>query len=183
FSLITVFMLLSFFWSAEDGPLYQGLYSQLEVLRETQPDLPPAEVMIEGWFAAYSFSYPFIYMILQGLFGSFLFVWGKGTPWTTRLRMYFGLCAIGMSIALLTTTLLTLIKPEQLLAYTALTISIGLIAYALTYARAMAGTLSVRALIWRTPFVAFYITLIDFLIGGVSVFASGVWVGYQGAQG
>lgn len=183
FSLITVYMLLSFFWAAEDGPLYQMLFNQLEALKATQPDLPPVDEMIQGWFAAYSFTYPFVYMIVHLLIGSLVFMWGKGTSWTTRIRMYFGLCAVGMSVALITTTALPLISLEQMGIYTVATIVVGLLAYGVTYARAMAGTLSVGALIWRAPFIALFITIIDVIIASLTTFGSGVWVGYQGARG
>lgn len=183
FSLITVYMLLSFFWAAEDGPLYQMLFTQLETLRAAEPDLPPVEQMIEGWFAAYSFTYPFVYMFVHLLVGSLVFLWGKGTSWTTQLRMYFGLCAVGMSVALITTAALPLVSVEQIGIYTLATITIGLLAYGGTYARAMAGTMSVGALIWRAPFIALFITLVDVIIATLTTFGSGVWVGYQGARG
>ena len=177
FSLITVYMLLSFFWAAEDGALYQGLYLQLEALSETNPNLPPVDVMIEGWFAGYSVIYPFAYMIMHFLFASFLFVWGKGISWTTRLRMYFGLLSMGMTVALLTTLFLPLITVNELLVFTVGVLGLQFVLYCVTYVRAMAGTFSVGALVWRTPFIALSILIMDFVIGMVTQVISGIWIG------
>ncbi|MHA7898293.1 MAG: hypothetical protein ACX94B_00410 [Henriciella sp.] len=183
FSLLTVYMLLSFFWAAEDGPLYQMLYAQLETLKDANPDLPPVEEMIDGWFAAYSFSYPFIYMLIHLIAGSLVFLWGKGTSWTTRLRLYFGLCAITISVALLSAAPLPLVSVDMIGVYTVGTMLVGMLAYGVTYVRGMKGSLSVRALAWRAPFIAMFITLIDLVIATVTVIGSGMWVDYQSASG
>lgn len=179
FSLITVYMLLSFFWAAEDGPFYQTLYSQLEANRAANPDLPPVEEMVDRWFAAYSLTYPFFYMLTHGLIGLVVPIWGKGVSWTTRLRMYFGLCAMGMSVALFVTLLMPVLNASILPIFFLFALLAGLLVYGLTYWRAMRGTFSLAALAWRAPFMAIFITFVDILVGFLTTFGSGFWVGHQ----
>ena len=176
FSLITVYMLLSFFWAADDGPLYQSLFAQLEQAVIQNPDLPPAEDMIEGWFAAYSFSFPFVYMFVHFIAGSLLFVWGKGTSWTTRLRLYFGLLAVSMSLSLAVTLLMPFLTVDQLLFYSLSSSLLSIVAYAVTYGRGMAGIHSGVALWWRAPLVALFIGVTDILIAVMTSIGSGFWM-------
>ena len=117
FSIITVFMLLSFFWAAEDGVFYQSILAQLEDAAASNPDMPPPEQVLESYFAAYSVAYPFVYMFIHTLIASVVWLWGKGTGWVARVRLYFGLLAVGMIIALLSMIFMPLIEREILSIY------------------------------------------------------------------
>jgi len=183
FSLITVYMLLGFFWAAEDGPLYQSLLAQLEVLVERNPELPPAEDMAAGWFAAYSFAFPLIYMIVHFFVGSVLFVWGKGSTWTTRLRMHFSLLAVGMSLSLFSMVVLPFLTTDHLMYYTIATLGAGFIAYIVTYVRGVSDVHSGFKLWWRALFTGVIVIIADLFIALLTQFGSGIMIGRNLAIG
>lgn len=179
FSIITVFMLLSFFWAAEDGMMYQALYAQFTEIAATSPDpVAPEQIRrdIGTAFAAYSFFYPLIYMLLHGLVGSVLLVWGKGTGWVTRLRLYFGLLTVGMTVALISTLATPFLQAEMLVAFTFFGMAISILAYWLTYARGMWGTASALGVLTRATCLALLITCVDIVVSSIAGIGAGVWV-------
>ena len=179
FSIITVFMLLSFFWAAEDGMMYQALLAQFEEAAAANPDAPRvADIMQElnKVFAAYSFFYPIIYMILHGLVASIVFVWGKGTGWVTRVRLYFGLLAVGMTVSLLIILATPFLSSEMMLVFTFVGMGIALLAYWLTYVRGMWGRASRLGIVLRATGVALIITFVDAMVSGLAGFGAGMWV-------
>ena len=179
FSIITVFMLLSFFWAAEDGMMYQALLAQFEQAAAANPDAPRvADIMQElnKVFAAYSFFYPIIYMILHGLVASIVFVWGKGTGWVTRVRLYFGLLAVGMTVSLLTILVTPFLSGDMMIVFTFVGMGIALLAYWLTYVRGMWGRASRLGIVLRATGVALIITFVDAMVGGLAGFGAGMWV-------
>jgi len=179
FSIITVFMLLSFFWAAEDGMMYQAILAQFTEMAAARPEpISPEQIRqdIDTVFAAYSFLYPFIYMLIHGLVGSVIFFWGKGTGWVTRLRLYFGLLAVGMTVALLSTFITPFLTADMLVAFTFIGMLIAILAYWLTYARGMWGTASVLGVLARATCLALLITLVDMIISILAGFGAGVWV-------
>jgi len=180
FSIITVFMLLSFFWAAEDGPVYQTVFAQLTEAAARNPDLPPPDQILEAYFAAYSFTYPFVYMIIHMLVGSLVWMWGPGTGWVTRIRSYFALLAVGMAIALVSILIMPSVDPELFGSYTLISMGVGYLAYGLTYARGMAGGYSSLGLIIRAFAVAFIISVGDILVAIAASAISGVWIRFFG---
>ncbi len=184
FSIITVFMLLSFFWAAEDGMMYQALLAQFEEAAAANPDAPRvADIMqdLNKVFAAYSFFYPIIYMILHGLVASIVFVWGRGTGWVTRIRLYFGLLAVGMTASLLIILATPFLSGEMMLIFTFAGMGIALLAYWLTYVRGMWGQASGLGIILRATGVALIITFVDAMVSGLAGFGAGMWVAATGA--
>ena len=184
FSIITVYMLLSFFWAAEDGVMYQSLYSVLsDAAAASDATVTPAEIRedVEIAFAAFSFLYPFVYMLMHGLVGSLVFVWGKGTGWVTRLRLYFGLLTVGMTIALITTFMMPLLSLDQLVYFTMFGMVISVIAYGLTYVRGMWGKGSTIGILFRAGCIAVLISFVDIIASGVTGLLAGVWVGINNA--
>lgn len=184
FSIITVFMLLSFFWAAEDGMMYQTLLELFsEIAAASGESISPEQIRrdIDTTFAAYSFMYPFIYMLIHGLVGSVMFFWGKGTGWVTRLRLYFGLLAVGMSVALISILVTPLLTKEMLLPFTYIGMAITLLAYGLTYARGMWGTASISGVLVRAVSLALIITIVDAIVSSLAGIGAGVWVGATNA--
>jgi len=184
FSIITVFMLLSFFWAAEDGMMYQALFAQFtEIAAASLDPVSPEQIRrdIRTAFAAYSFFYPFIYMLLHGLVGSALFIWGKGTGWVTRLRLYFGLLTVGMTVALISTLITPFLRPDMLVAFTFFGMAISVLAYWLTYARGMWGSASALGVLIRATCLALLITLVDIIVSGTAGIGAGIWVGVTNA--
>jgi len=180
FSVITVFMLLSFFWAAEDGMMYQALLAQFNEAASTDAhSLTIEEVRdrLDNVFAAYSFMYPFIYMLIHGCVSSVVFLWGKGTGWVTRVRLYFGLLAVGMSVSLLITLVTPFLRAEMLVPFTFIGLVITLIAYWLTYLRGMWGRASKLGIVVRATSISALIILVDLIVSGLAGFSAGLWVG------
>ena len=90
---------------------------------------------------------------------------------------------MGMSVALVSTMLLPLITVDELLIYTLGVMFLGLVLYCVTYVRAMSGTFSVGALLWRTPLIAVLILIMEFIIGMITQLISGIWIGVSYASG
>ena len=184
FSIITVFMLLSFFWAAEESMMYQALLAQFEAAAAAADNPPSPEALretLDRVFAAYAFLYPFIYMLLHGLVASLIFFWGRGTGWVTRVRLYFALLAVGMSVSLASMLITPFLDADMLGWFTVIGMSIGLFAYWITYVRGMSGTHGRLGVFVRATFIALIITFVDLLIGGVSGYSAGFWVSRFGA--
>lgn len=176
FSIITVFMLLSFFWAAEDGVFYQSILAQLEDAAASNPDMPPPEQVLESYFAAYSVAYPFVYMFIHTLIASVVWLWGRGTGWVARVRLYFGLLAVGMIIALLSMIFMPLIEREMLSIYMLIVMGIGFLAYVATYMRAMRGNYPRTGLGVRALAIATIIPVGDIVVAIAAGVASSVWI-------
>lgn len=184
FSIITAYMLLSFFWAAEDGMMYQSLLASLTESMSTLDEPPTAEElpdMVTAALAAYSFVYPFVYMFIHGAVASLVFFWGRGTGWVTRVRLYFGLLAVGMSLSLLSILAIPFLSLDLLLPFTMIGLSAALLAYGLTFARGTWGIHSAAGTIFRAIIIAIIITGVDVIVGGLSGFAAGLWIsGFRG---
>ena len=176
FSVITVFMLLSFFWAAENGTFYQAILAQLEQAAQTRPDMPPPDQILDAYFAAYSFSYPFIYMLVHALFGALIFLWGRDTPWVTRIRLYFGLLAVGMTFSLFSMMAVPLIDRDLFAAYTIVSVGITYLVYGLTYVRGMWGSYSMIGLVLRALTVALIISIADIVVSLGSGVGASLWI-------
>jgi hypothetical protein len=176
FSIITVYMLLSFFWAAEDGAMYQTILAQLQEAAARNPDMPAPELVLEAYFAAFSVSYPFIYMIIHTLIGSLIWMWGSGTTWVTRIRLYFALLAVGMFFALLMVLGIPFISTEVYWLYSLVGMIVTLIAYAATYMRGMAGTYSTLGLTLRAIAISVIITIGDIVVAISSGIGASVWI-------
>lgn len=175
FSLLTVFALLSFFWAAEDSPLYQGLLAEIMAAQTDNPDAPPPRDVVDAIFAGFSFAFPFAYMLIHSLAGAIVFVWGTGTPWVARIRLYFSVLCIGLGLSVLSMILLPLFGPETVNIYSAVGMTAGTFAYAVTYARGTSPHHRGLALWWRSVFLAVMMTVTDLLVAVVASFAGTVW--------
>jgi hypothetical protein len=180
FSVITVYMLLSFFWAAEDGAMYQTILVQLQEAATRNPEMPDPDQILEAYFAAFSFSYPFIYMIIHTLIGSLVWMWGRGTTWVTRIRLYFALLAVGMFVALLSVMAIPFISPEMFGLYSLFGMVVSLVVYAGTYMRGMAGTYSTLGLALRAIGVSLIITVGDICVAIASGVGASYWINYFG---
>jgi len=180
FSVITVFMLLSFFWASEDGIIYQTILAQLEEAAKTNPDMPPPGDILESYFAAYSFAYPFVYMLIHSLIGAVVFLWGPRTSWVTRIRLYFALLAMGMTFSLFSILLMPMIEREGFGLYTLVSMGLTYLIYGLTYVRGMWGSYSPVGLALRALAVAFIISIGDIIISLGSGIGASMWISWTG---
>lgn len=176
FSIITLFMLLSFFWAAEDSAIYQTILAQLTEAAARNPDLPPPAEILDSYFAVYSFFYPFAYMVIHMAVASLVWMWGAGTGWVTRLRLYFGLLAVGMTFALLSMTLMPFMEAEKFGIFTLISMSVGYLAYGLTYMRGMAGMFSRIRLLIRAAAISLIISIGDILVAFGAGIGAGFWI-------
>lgn len=176
FSIITVYMLLSFFWAAEDGAMYQTILAQLQDAATRNPDMPAPELILEAYFAAFSFTYPFIYMVIHTIIGSLIWMWGPGSSWVTRIRLYFGLLAVGMFFALLTVLVIPFISTEMFAVFSLVGMSLTFIVYIATYMRGMAGTYSTVGLTVRAVILSVTITAGDIAVAIASGFGARGWI-------
>lgn len=179
FSILTVFTLLSFFWAAEDGALYQSLLVQIEPQLADSPNAARADEIVKATFAGYSFMYPFVYMLFHTMVGSLVFFWGKGTPWVARVRLYFGVLSIGLGLAVASISIMPLIDPSNVNTFTFVGTLVGYLVYGLTYARGMAGSLSKLKLWVRAFFIGLIVTITDVLVALTASVGGGVWAAYQ----
>jgi hypothetical protein len=179
FSILTVFSLLSFFWAAEDGVLYQSLLVQFSESFANDPNAPPLNEMVNTMFAAYNFIYPFAYMLVHGLVGSLLFIWGKGTSWVARIRLYFGIISVGIALSVASVAAMPFFSLETFWIYTLVGMSANILAYMFTYARGMQGRLSMTGMIVRAPLVAVVVTLTDILVAIVAGTGASFWAEAQ----
>ncbi|MEL7285476.1 MAG: hypothetical protein AAGJ68_13215 [Pseudomonadota bacterium] len=178
FSIITVYMLLSFFWAAEDGIFYQSLYTQIaEVRAASENAVTPEQIreMVDHSFAAVSFLYPFVYMFFHGLLASCIFMWGKGTGWVTRIRLYFCLLAGGISVSLVTTMITPFLSGTMFLAFFVFSSVATLLTYVLIYIRGMWGNASAIGLSVRGISLSILIFTLDMIVSGLTAVAAGVW--------
>jgi len=175
FSVLTVFSLLSFFWAAEDGVLYQTLLDIFSEGFAQLPDAPPVDEFISTMFAGYNFIYPFTYMLVHSLVGSLMPVWGTGTPWVARIRLYFGVAVMGIAISVLSIAAMPFISTNIMWVWTTLAMAIGFLAYIVTYARGMEGRHSKWGLLWRAVFLASIVTITDFIVAIIAGTGAGYW--------
>lgn len=176
FSLITLSMLLSFFWAAEDSAFYQGLLVLTTEIARANPDAPDPHEAAIAWLAAYSFCYPIVYMIVHGLVGSLVFLWGQGVSWVTRLRLYFALLTVGMFVAVASMLLIPFVPVEMFVVYTLVATLVLLVVHMITYLRGMSGPRSGIGLWLRAPFIALLIIVTDFAVAIISGTVSGQWM-------
>ena len=175
FSILTVFSLLSFFWAAEDGVLYQTLRDVFSTAFEGQPDTPPVEPFISAMFAGYNFIYPFTYMLVHSVVASCVFVWGKGTPWVTRVRLYFGIASIGIAISVLSIAIMPFIGTNIMWVWTVSGLAAGFLAYIIIYARGMGNRYSTWGLFGRAMLLAIIVTFTDFIVAIIAGTGAGYW--------
>ncbi|MFN3213099.1 MAG: hypothetical protein ACE37M_08340 [Henriciella sp.] len=175
FSILTVFSLLSFFWAAEDGVLYQTLLSQFSAILGEDHNAPSLRQRVDTIFAGYNFIYPFAYMLVHGLVGSMLFFWGKGTSWVARLRLYFAVISVGLVLSVASVIVMPLISSETFWVYSLVGLSLNMLAYMLTYARGMQGRLSMTSLIIKAPLIAVIVTVADIIAATASGTVAELW--------
>ena len=179
FSILTAFSLLSFFWASEDGILYQTLLAELSERLADEPNAPPVDEMLGATFAAYNFIYPFAYMLVHTLAASVLFVWGKGTPWVARIRLYFGIASVGIALATLSVFAMPFLTVDQLVMSTIVGFVVSLLALGATFARGMSGEFSKAGLYTRAVLVALFIVTIDFAAALLAGYGAGQWANLQ----
>ena len=175
FSVLTVFSLLSFFWAAEDGVLYQTLLDIFSEGFAEQPNAPPVNEFISAMFVGYNFIYPFTYMLVHSLVGSLVLVWGTGTPWVARIRLYFGVAALGIAISVLSIAAMPFISTNMMWVWTTLALAVGFLAFIFTYARGMRGRRSKWGLLWRAVLLASIVTITDFIVAIIAGTSAGYW--------
>lgn len=175
FSIITVFMLLSFFWAAEDGVIYQTILAQLTEAAARNPNMSPPEQILESYFAVYSFVYPLVYMVIHILVASLVWLWGPATGWVTRIRLYFGLLAVGMTFALASMIAMPFLDRKLFETYSLISMSVGFLAYGITYLRGMAGKYSLIGGIVRAGIVALIVSIGDILVALGAGISAGIW--------
>ncbi len=177
FSLITLFTLLSFFWAAEDGPFYQSLLAQTQEANVDNPEAPPADEIVSSYFAAYSFVYPFAYMAVHGLLASVLFVWGKGTYWVVRVRLYFALLSTALVFGVASIAIMPLLQWESLVLYTVFTLGFTWAVYWWFYVRGMSGQSSLRRRLILGGSLSLIMIVGDLCVAVITSLASGFWSG------
>lgn len=175
FSILTVFSLLSFFWAAEDGVLYQTLFDLFSDEFARQPDAPPIETFINTMFAGYNFIYPFTYMLVHAMVGSCVLVWGKGTPWVARIRLYFSVASIGIALSVLSIAVMPLINTSIMWIWTTMGLTVGFLAYIITYGRGMRGRFPTWGLLVRAVLLAIIVTITDFIVAIIAGTGAGYW--------
>ncbi|MEM7327803.1 MAG: hypothetical protein AAF437_03625 [Pseudomonadota bacterium] len=179
FSFLTVFSLLSFFWAAEDGVLYQTLFDVFSDGFADRPEAPPVADWIKTMFAGYNFIYPFTYMLVHSLVGSCLLIWGNGTSWVARIRLYFCVASIGIAFSVLSIAVMPFISPSFMWTWTTMVLAIGFAAYLLTYGRGMRGRFTLWGRLWRAILLAITVTLTDFIVAIIAGTAAGSWAEFR----
>lgn len=114
--LLAVFLLLRFFWEAEDSAVFQGalqaITDQLNLIVAELPEdqRPPPEFMaeraLEGTqmlFQNWAIAYPFTFILLHLIIACCLRIWGKGTSTVSRIRLYFLPIATAIALVILFT--------------------------------------------------------------------------------
>ena len=179
FSILTVFSLLSFFWAAEDGVLYQTLLDLFSEGFAKQPDAPPVEDFISTMFAGYNIIYPFTYLLVHSLVGCCIFVWGKRTPLVARIRLYFGVASVGVAIAVLSIAAMPFVSSNIMWVWTTVTMGVTFLAYIITYGRGMSDRFSLLGLLARGVFLAIVVTVADFIVAIIAGTGAGYWAEIQ----
>ncbi|MEM1391285.1 MAG: hypothetical protein AAGG45_09410 [Pseudomonadota bacterium] len=181
FSLLTLMMLLSFFWAGENSPFFELLRNIVESSApEGTPD-PVIDSLAKDFFAKYSVVYPVIYLIFQGTVGSLVFVWGNGTPLVARLRLYFSILAIGMLWALISIGFVAMTNLEMNTTYLISALLITFLIYSLFYSFLIEGTHSGSAKIWRAVLIAIIVLIADNAISTLSAVTAGYWSALEAA--
>ena len=179
FSILTVFSLLSFFWTSENSILYQSLLAQLSQTLAEDPDAPALRQRVNSTFAAYNFIYPFTYMLIHSLIGAMLFIWGKGTSWVARIRLYFGVISIGIALAVASVTVMPFVSLDYFWLYTVVLFIINILAYAITYARGVHGQFSMMSMAIRAPSIAVVVSIADFIVATIAGIGASMWAEIQ----
>jgi len=179
FSILTVFSLLSFFWASEDGVLYQTLLARFSERLAEDPNAESVNAILSATFAGYNFIYPFAYMLVHTIAASVLFVWGRGTPWVARIRLYFGVASVGIALATIFVFAMPFLSLDLIVVSTVLSILASVIVYVIVFARGMNGEFSALGLYMRAVFVALFITVADLVAASLAGIGAGQWASFQ----
>ncbi|MEZ5998269.1 MAG: hypothetical protein R3B98_06210 [Hyphomonas sp.] len=181
FSIIAVILLFKFIWAGEDSAVRESFEAMVEPLREVDPRLATPEViarmMDRHWVV-----YPFAVAVCQFAAAAAVFVWGKGTPFISRLRLYFAGIIPSTALSLPVSILLAFVPQSLFLAVSFMTLLIVPTVDGLTVWRGLKGVHAGSGRVWRAILFGFVTITISLFATIVAQFATGLSIGYETAK-
>ncbi|MEM8615683.1 MAG: hypothetical protein AAGF20_01995 [Pseudomonadota bacterium] len=175
FSILTLMLLLSFFWAGEASPFYQ-IMSQFiqQSAAETLPEdmLKP---LVDDYFAKFLFIYPISYMVIHGLIGGLVRVWGKDAGYVVRLRLYFLVLSVGILFVLLNAAIYPFLSPEAFVVVSNIGTVLVILIYAMVHWRATSNQFTPKARAWRSVLLALIVVSVDLAISFAAASGAMLW--------
>lgn len=182
-SLIAVMLLLRVFWAAEDTAMFQSILLQLEAVEAQGVVIEDANETARLYFNAWAFAFPIVYLLVHTMIAMVTRVWGKGTSFVVRLRLYYAAIIPALLFSVLSMAALPLLPIEFMLVFTAVSMFIAIAISWLTLFRGLAPDMGVGARIWRAVLFAVLVTMADVVTSVGSTLLGGIAVGYVSAGG
>ena len=183
FSVVALMMLLSYFWAGEHSPNYQFVLQNYEQAKEANPDIREPADLAEQFFGFWSLFFPFLYVIIHGSAAWFIRVWGRGTTYTVRLRLYFGCILPAMTVSLILLRFMPWIPVEQVFEYSMASVFVGALITFAIFIRGNAGSYGTLGLWWRGILFAFLVFVLDLSVStatGLSASSATVYLSSSG---
>ena len=181
FSLVALLMLLKFIWAGEDSTYRETFEMMMEPIREMDPRLVSPEI-IDSAMNRYWLIYP-ISVGVWYVFAAFLtFIWGKGTPTTSRVRLFFA-GVIPSTLITIPLTLTTNLFPlSAMMMVAAVTVLIVPTIDGITVWRGLKGVHEKAGRFWRAVLFGFITLIMTLLLSISATFINGIWLGMDLAQ-
>lgn len=102
FSLLAAMTAFRFLWSGKNSYLYLAT-SDIVFATGEFADRAQSDAFTDKMMDAYVFTFPLVFMALHFITALILFVWGKGTSVTVRIRLYYSVLIPGSLFSLFMT--------------------------------------------------------------------------------
>lgn len=167
-SLLTVMLLLRFFWAGDQSPNYQMIVATYEDIAAELPVDLTAEQMADQYFAYWALIFPVVYILLHALAASILRVWGGAAAYVLRSRLYFACLTPALVVSLFGLIAMPLVPVSVIWTYSFLSLLLAAVIYGRTYWRGMRNELHGGAKAWRAVLFAMTVFAVDLVVSIVT---------------
>ena len=178
FSIIAIIVFFQFIWAGEHSYMREAFLSQFETM-QTLPNFGAFDVEQATDLAIniYLMVSPLVVGIFMLLTACCMFVWGKGTGFVTRIRLFFAALVPYIAVSAVLTLATSHATPEQSLLIAGLAIGSMLVINWLTAFRGLRDVHSMAARVWKSGLFSVVVMLSIMVSGTVSQLVVGVWAG------
>lgn len=180
-SLIAVMLVLRIIWGGSGSPMYEQIYPTMEVIAAENPSLGTATELADQYWTGWALVTPFAYLLAHFIGALSLRIWGEGTPFAVRLRLYFTALIPGLFLALVTLILTRWVADSQMLVYLLSTTLFLVVVYFVTALRGLRRTYEAAARrVWRAGLFAFVALMFDLVGSTLASLLAGVIIALSG---
>lgn len=180
FSIIALLIFFQFIWAGEHSFMRQAFRGQFELM-QSMPNIGAfnldraADLAID----AYLVVSPLTVGVFLLLAACVTFIWGKGTGFVTRIRLFFAALIPNTAISIFVTMASSHASPEQSMLVTLPFFLTMLVINTLTVYRGLEPTHRAGARIWRSVLFSVLVLIVYIVAGTVSQVIVGFWAGMQ----